>query len=227
MMIFDLDLFGKTYFLLIKKLLRRSIERYSEEITGKTIDLGCGQKPYRYALDSSSYIGLDSEIKVTPDIVSKADKLPFKDERFDSAVCFEVLEHLMEPELCITEASRVLKKDGKLLLTVPFMWALHYEPHDYWRFTPYSLKILLNNNGFKIISIERIGGLFSATISRYIDVFSRKMENLIYFVPNPIKFVMVASIFHPVSLLAYGFSKIFDKIDTKDAFGWIVYAEKK
>lgn len=225
-MIFDLDLFGKTYFLIPKKLLRRAIERYAHHIRGSVLDVGCGQKPYRYLFQTDHYIGMDRNIEVNPDIVATSQCFPFKKRIFDNIVCFETLEHIKSPEKCLRNLQRVLKKEGKLLLTVPFEWPLHYEPHDYWRFTPYSLKILLTKAGFKIQKIDRIGGLFAVIGSRFVDVFSRKLEKAIP-IRNPFKFMIVAVVFHPISLLFYGLSKVFDRIDDKDAFGWIVLADRK
>jgi len=45
-----------------------------------------------------------------------ADRLPFKDNFFDSIVCSSILEHLPDIEPCIREIGRVLKKGGKLLI---------------------------------------------------------------------------------------------------------------
>src|SRR5262249_36237415 len=48
-------------------------------------------------------------------------------------------------------------------ITVPFDWHMHYEPHDYFRMTPYGLRALLLEAGFTIEALEPVGGLFTAT----------------------------------------------------------------
>lgn len=49
----------------------------------------------------------------------RAEKLPFKDESFDVVVLAEVLEHVPTMSVPLSEAERVTKKNGKLVLTVP------------------------------------------------------------------------------------------------------------
>lgn len=45
--------------------------------------------------------------------------LPFKPGIFDSVLCSEVLEHLPNPELCIHEVCRTMKKGGTAVFTTP------------------------------------------------------------------------------------------------------------
>jgi SAM-dependent methyltransferase len=46
-------------------------------------------------------------------------KLPFPDASFDVAVCFEVVEHVDEPETVLDELRRVLRADGVLAVSSP------------------------------------------------------------------------------------------------------------
>jgi SAM-dependent methyltransferase len=46
-------------------------------------------------------------------------KLPFEDGSFELAVCFEVIEHVEEPERVLDELRRVLGPDGLLLVSSP------------------------------------------------------------------------------------------------------------
>ena len=45
--------------------------------------------------------------------------LPFDDDEFDCVVCFEVIEHLSEPQNLLPELARVLKADGTLFISTP------------------------------------------------------------------------------------------------------------
>jgi len=72
-------------------------------------------------------------------------------------LCNQVLEHVFNPDAFLSEIYRVLKRDGKLLLTVPFVWDEHEQPSDYARYSSFGLKALLEKNGFRIIQHERIG----------------------------------------------------------------------
>lgn len=46
-------------------------------------------------------------------------RLPYKSESFDAVVCSEVLEHVYEPENVVKEMTRVCKKAGSLIITIP------------------------------------------------------------------------------------------------------------
>jgi ubiquinone/menaquinone biosynthesis C-methylase UbiE len=51
-------------------------------------------------------------------IVCDAQHLPFKPETFDTISCLGSLEHYPEPILAIREVQRILRKDGKYLVSV-------------------------------------------------------------------------------------------------------------
>ena len=73
----------------------------------------------------------------------------------------EVFEHMPDPEACLVEIDRVLKRDGRLLLTVPFVAPLHQMPFDYMRFTPPGLEALLARHGFAITAMQARGNFAS------------------------------------------------------------------
>lgn len=45
--------------------------------------------------------------------------LPYKEESFDLLLCFDVIEHLYNPEVLLKEIYRLLKKDGVLIISTP------------------------------------------------------------------------------------------------------------
>lgn len=59
--------------------------------------------------------------KVYPTInfsVASADRLPFKNDYFDLIIFYETIEHVENPQECLEEIKRVLKKHGKLIVTM-------------------------------------------------------------------------------------------------------------
>ena len=60
----------------------------------------------------------------------------------------------------LAEIFRALKPGGRLYLTAPQGWHEHQQPNDFFRFTRYSLRRLLESAGFKQIEIEPMGGYF-------------------------------------------------------------------
>ncbi len=160
----------ETYFPLTKKA--KLISKVSKQyFSGKLLDIGCGVMPYKgIVLESNKvekYVGVDIENPtyqktIKPDLFWNGKDLPVKDDIYDSAMLIEVLEHVPKPEQVLKEANRALKKDGVLLITVPFLWSLHDVPYDEYRYTPFALKRLLKETNFEVLEIEALGGWHSS-----------------------------------------------------------------
>jgi len=144
-------------FYIARKALLKNIKPLGNHISGKTLDVGCGIKPYKKFFNSNEYIGVDvrstlhnSENSI--DIYYDGKTIPIKNGQFDSVVTSQVLEHVFHPDLFLSEINRVLKVDGYLLITVPFVWDEHEQPYDYARYSSFGLKYILNKNGFIVIN---------------------------------------------------------------------------
>lgn len=129
----------------MKKITRHKLNKFLEKYKSDklTLDLGCKDSPYKELFPNR--IGLDVEPGAGVDVVGDAHSLPFEDNKFETIVCTEVLEHLHSPLMAIKEMKRVLKPDGLLILTTRFIFPLHDAPNDYYRFTKYGLKYLFKD----------------------------------------------------------------------------------
>jgi len=216
-------------FFIIKDLQRNMLKKYSRYLGGRVLDIGCGAQPYRsYLRECREYIGMDINAEIKPDVIGDIKEIPFSEGYFDGVLCAEVLEHLAEPEIGIKEINRVLKKGGYLYLTVPQEWCLHYEPYDYFRFTKYGIRYLLEKSEFEISAIERIGGVFSLTGQRLVDV----LWNAVAIFLKPVLSLRWAeraatAACLPMSITFYILGKVGDKIDKRDAICWAVLARKR
>jgi SAM-dependent methyltransferase len=85
----------------------------------------------------------DIDEKYGPDILGDICTHDFGETSFDVIVLSEVLEHVHSPHLAIENIHRILKTDGRLILTVPFIFPIHERPRDYFRYTRYGLEFLL------------------------------------------------------------------------------------
>jgi SAM-dependent methyltransferase len=143
---------------------RRSILEFVRDAADRlpagavVVDIGAGDAPYRELFDHCDYVATDwagsvHEYAGESDIVAPADALPLADGSADAVLLTQVLEHVPDPAVVLRESARVLRTDGALFATVPFVWELHELPHDYWRFTPASLDGLLADAGFTRIEI--------------------------------------------------------------------------
>ncbi len=174
-------------FYLPRRKLYSFIKSESNHIQGRTLDIGCGEKPYAHLFSCTEYIGIDIETtekyheKHKTDLFYNGVDLPFENNSFDSIVCFEVLEHVFEPEKIVNEMFRVLKPGGSILLTTPFIWNEHEIPYDYGRYSYFGLKDLFTKNGFIISKQKRILSGFALIItltSLYVRDGQEKLKEL-------------------------------------------------
>jgi SAM-dependent methyltransferase len=143
-------------FYFARRGLRRELGALAGALTGDVLDVGCGRKPYRELVPAARYVGLDVDSPVTralgtADLFYDGGKFPPADATFDGILCSEVLEHVFTPEVFLGEIHRVLRPGGHLLLTVPFVWDEHEQPHDFARYSSFGLRALLERTGFEII----------------------------------------------------------------------------
>lgn len=136
--------------------LRDAITEMAPKLTGRLLDVGCGSKPYQELFRADNYVGLDIDSAAArqwgiADYFYDGTRFPFDDGSFDSILCNQVLEHVFNPDEFVGEIVRVLKPDGHLLLTVPFIWDEHEQPCDYARYSSFGLKNLLERNGFVVL----------------------------------------------------------------------------
>ena len=179
-----------------------------KKISGKILDVGCGRgevskaiKKYRPDLEVWAIdIGRAAleQAKKEPSGVNftygSAYKIPFPNDTFDAVLTFDVIEHLGDPSLGLSEIKRVLKKKGVLVLSCPtegnittlhgFLWRIlgvnlkrKYVGHV-WMYTLGQLKDLLKGSGFKIIcwkwSNYLINQLVDLSFFVYLHLLKRK-----------------------------------------------------
>jgi SAM-dependent methyltransferase len=144
-----------------RTLLDQFLNRH--DYLGHVLDVGGKKKnkrgifrPLEKKILSWTYLNIDPNTE--PDLLASAHKIPKPDHTFDVVFLIEVLEHLEEPEQTLLEIYRVLKTQGHLILSMPFLYAIHGDPDDFQRFTRSKLIKELKSSGFSQVSIETMGG---------------------------------------------------------------------
>lgn len=126
-----------------------------------TLDVGCGSCPYaqavRQAFHSDFYIGIDVAPTDNTILVADARMLPFADAAADLVVSFDAIQHFAESERTLDEIARVLRVDGYVLLTFPFLYA-ECDFHDFQRWTIEGMSDALTRRGLHPVSCKRRGG---------------------------------------------------------------------
>lgn len=113
------------------------------------VDIGCGEGPFDKPLVQAGFnvVGVEPEAYLRQKFMAWAktlgpgtatvkdgtgEKLPFKEGEVQTAVITEVLEHVDDPDVCLTELGRVMKSGGRICVSVPTARTEHL----YWKLHP-------------------------------------------------------------------------------------------
>lgn len=168
----------------IRQAILNGISEFIPKLKGRILDFGCGSKPYESLFKVEEYIGLDfkgeghSHKNEHIDIFYDGKTIPLDDRTIDAIFSSEVLEHIFNPNEILQEFNRVLKSNGKVLISCPFVWNEHEVPNDYARYTQFGLKHLFESNGFEIITIQKNGN-FAEAIFQIILLYVLKPKPLV------------------------------------------------
>lgn len=163
-----------------KKITRERMSLFLEKNKTKVnvLDVGSGGSCYNVYFPNRTTFDID-ELR-SPDIVGDIHKMPFQNEQFDVVLCTEVFEHLKNPFKAAQEIKRVLKNNGKLVLTTRFIFPIHDSPNDFFRYTKYGLKEIFKDwKDVVIIEEAETVETISILLQRLIFQVDYKFNNLI------------------------------------------------
>jgi len=126
----------------------------------RALDLGSKDAPYRCLVAARRYDRLDLSFSRRPAVLGDAHRLPIGDGTYDLVLATELLEHCHTPAAVVAEVHRVLRPGGRFVCSVPFIYVIHGDPHDYWRFTAHGLRHLLRD--FAQVAIWPLGNRWTA-----------------------------------------------------------------
>ena len=140
------------------------LRHWAGHARGVVVDVGCGRQRIRPFLDPSCrYVGTDfyatarNLYQSRPELYADARALPLADASADTVLLVEVLEHVAQPERALSEALRVLRPGGTLVVSVPFLYPVHDAPFDFQRWTPAGIREVLGRTGFQLVEYRSVG----------------------------------------------------------------------
>lgn len=108
------------------------------------------------------WIFADINQKNDPDIVlDVSDMRAVQNDSVDVISAIELFEHVLDVEKGLSECYRVLKNDGTFIMSVPFLFRIHADPHDYQRWTLTKWEFELKRVGFKFEKVHIQGFYFT------------------------------------------------------------------
>ena len=156
----------------------------------KILDVGSGKhfiEKIHPEINENTFFRLDIANRSYVDIIADLQKDSYFLECFDVVICLNVLEHVYKFKDFVCNINNLLKKDGILLLSIPYNSGLHYLPNDYFRMSHYALKRLLEEKNFKIESIEPF---YSSFIKKIITNFQNFSLNKNFFIKAIISIIV-------------------------------------
>ncbi len=152
---------------------RWSLDQFREDIKGEILEVGCGVGNFTSVLTA---FGKVTAIDVNKNYIEKTKdkskdalvgfgdiekgKFFFKDRKFDTIICINVLEHIKDDKKALENLKNLLISDGQLIIIVPSHQALYGEIDKsidhYRRYDKKKLEDLINRMGLSIIKSKRM-----------------------------------------------------------------------
>ena len=132
----------------IRKNLREDEVRGKAVIEVGSLDVNGSVRPAVEALRPASYIGIDLREGPGVDIVCNAESLleRFGPEVFDILITTELLEHVRDWRLIISNLKKLLKPNGLLLITTRSKgFPFHGYPFDFWRYEVSDMRVIFSD----------------------------------------------------------------------------------
>ena len=137
--------------------LRLALDTVRTDAPLRLLDFGCGGSPYKSLFPNADYIRADyTEMPGLDVVIVPGKPLPLPDASFDLVLSTQVLEHVADVDWYLGEARRVLKPDGRLILTTHGFFQDHGCPYDFFRWTADGLRLELTRSGFKADSLSHL-----------------------------------------------------------------------
>lgn len=162
---------------------------------GSVLEIGSKDARYNKHFQCTSYETLDNDSTWTPTYLQSAEE-PFGFEKYDAILCFQVLEHIGQPDLAVFNSLQALKEGGLFIASVPFQFPNH-SSHDYHRWTRQGAELLVKQ--FGEVQIIPYGNFVTSSWmlfnwSNYLGIFNWLIHKMFWWThpASPDGFVIIA-----------------------------------
>lgn len=204
--------------ILVYRIGQRALAQAAPRAHGRLLDIGCGEKQWEpvFRPHVTAYVGVDHPGTVHDssrvDIVASAYEIPVDDASFDTVLCTAVMEHLEEPAAALAEARRVLRDGGTAIYAIPFIWQLHEEPRDFFRYSKHAIRYLFEKEGFEIETLQTLAG-FWVTFGQMLSYYLYRFRDRGLLRRTPL--------IPALALLVQGLAAVLDRLDRAEEWTWM------
>lgn len=153
---------------LTRRFIARAARKKPADETRVCLDVGAGnalyQKEISWHFSVGYYLALDFTASSAVGVIADARSLPIREKSIDLVVCLEVVQHIGQYHVLLDEITRVLRPEGRLIISFPFIYA-ECGVVDFQRWTIMGMTQELTTRGFSILAVERRGGAAFAAMS--------------------------------------------------------------
>jgi SAM-dependent methyltransferase len=180
-----------------RALLDERLQELTASLRGVVLDIG-GRRTIRGSFTPPvdrcrMWIRLNLDPAAAPDVRGDAAALPLRDGVADAVLCCETLQYVELPETVVQEFNRVLRPEGQLVLSAPFLHRADTTA-DRHRFTALGLAELARSAGFEVVSVSQ-QGLFFTTLGHFLR------QAASYIPPRSVRIVAAAVVIPLVAVL--------------------------
>lgn len=208
-----------------REFINSQINKNKSQLKGTIADFGGSSKKksrsnVQEIFCEEKIVSINMDRNSEADIISNLENLPFADDNFDGFLLLEVLEHVKYPKKIIKEIHRVIKKNSRGFVSMPFLYQIHKAPKDYRRWTKDKLIEFFETNDFYIELITENGGLYSVIFdlirSKIVSPNKKSIFNKLYY--------LILKIIKPIFKLL---DKIFLSSSENITTGYFLIVKKK
>ncbi len=135
--------------------LEQELNPVLKYLKGRVLNAGCGARDISEFLTSNGATEVEACDRRSPipgAIICDLVSVPRQDEYYDSILCNAVLEHVQFPDETMREFYRLLKPDGSLVVSIPFLQPFHPEP-DFRRYSREGMLELARVHNFEVVEL--------------------------------------------------------------------------
>ncbi|MDR3088269.1 MAG: class I SAM-dependent methyltransferase [Desulfobulbaceae bacterium] len=161
------------------RFLLPQLARLGREPGLVALDLACGESPFRaYFPTLKRYVRLDRFSRDKEVIIADMVNIPIRPASVDIVLLFQAISDCPDVITVLTEARRLLRPGGRLILFESMDYPEHDMPHDYYRLMPAGLRWAANKADLRLRELVYLGGLGTRCATLWNTLFMGKILSL-------------------------------------------------